>query len=78
MGEAEVWQNIHNVDPGELWETHNALKNLLFEFVRRRISRQCRRRGESDDVVDGARSLLDPNALTIGFALVFLVSAARA
>jgi starch phosphorylase len=54
-----------------LWETHNALKNLLFEFVRRRISRQCRRRGESDDVVDGARSLLDPNALTIGFARRF-------
>ena len=71
MGEAEVWQNIHDVDPGELWETHNALKNLLFEFVRRRISRQCRRRGESDDVVDGARNLLDPNALTIGFARRF-------
>ena len=71
MGEPEVWQYIHNVDPGELWETHNALKNLLFEFVRRRISRQCRRRGESDDVVEGARNLLDPNALTIGFARRF-------
>ena len=22
MGEPEVWQDIHNVDPGELWETH--------------------------------------------------------
>jgi starch phosphorylase len=71
MGEAEVWQYIQKVDPGELWETHNALKNLLFEFVRRRISRQCRRRGESDDVVDGARNLLDPNVLTIGFARRF-------
>ena len=71
MGEPEVWKNIHSIDPGELWETHNALKNLLFEFVRRRVSRQCRRRGESDDVVDGARSLLDPNALTIGFARRF-------
>ena len=26
MGEPEVWQNIHDVDPGELWETHNALE----------------------------------------------------
>ena len=50
MGEPEVWQSIHNVDPGELWETHYALKNLLLAFVRRRVSRQCRRRGESDDV----------------------------
>ena len=47
MGEPEVWQHIHNIDPGELWETHNALKNQLLAFVRRRVSRQCRRRGES-------------------------------
>ena len=43
-------RRIYNVDPGELWETHYALKNLLLAFVRRRVSRQCRRRGESDDV----------------------------
>ena len=36
MFEAEAWQNFHNVDPGELWETHPALKNLLLSFVRRR------------------------------------------
>lgn len=71
MGEPEVWQNIQNVDPGELWETHNALKNLLLEFVRRRVSRQCRRRGEPDDVVEAARNVLDPNVLTIGFGRRF-------
>lgn len=71
MGEPEVWQGIHHVDPGELWETHYALKNLLLSFVRRRISRQCRRRGESDEVVEAARGMLDPNVLTIGFARRF-------
>jgi starch phosphorylase len=71
MGEPEVWQNIHNVDPGELWETHNALKNLLVAFVRRRVSRQCRRRGENDDAVEAARNVLDPNVLTIGFGRRF-------
>ena len=71
MGEAEVWQHIHSVDPGELWETHHALKNLLLAFVRRRVSRDCRRRGESDDVVEAARNMLDPNVLTIGFARRF-------
>jgi glycogen phosphorylase len=71
MGEPEVWQNIHSVDPGELWETHNALKNLLLSFVRRRVSRQCRRRGESDDAVEAARNILDPNVLTIGFGRRF-------
>jgi starch phosphorylase len=71
MGEPEVWQTIHNVDPGELWETHNALKNLLLAFVRRRVSRQCRRRGESEEVVEAARNILDPNVLTIGFGRRF-------
>jgi starch phosphorylase len=71
MGEPEVWQAIHNVDPGELWETHNALKNLLLAFVRRRVSRQCRRRGESDETVEAARNQLDPNVLTIGFGRRF-------
>jgi len=71
MGEPDVWQSILHVDPGELWETHYSLKNLLLAFVRRRVSRQCRRRGESDAVVEAARNLLDPNVLTIGFARRF-------
>ena len=71
MGKPEIWQEIYRCDPGELWETHYALKNLLLQFVRRRVSRQCRRRGESDEAVELARNLLDPNILTIGFARRF-------
>jgi starch phosphorylase len=71
MGEPDVWQRIHDCDPGELWETHYALKNLLLQFVRRRLSRQCRRRGECDEAVEMARTVLDPNVLTIGFARRF-------
>ena len=65
------WEGIHRIDPGELWETHNALKNLLVAFVRRRVSRQCRRRVESDEVIDRARTILDPQILTIGFGRRF-------
>ncbi|MEN6498538.1 MAG: alpha-glucan family phosphorylase [Thermoguttaceae bacterium] len=71
LHEFDVWQYIHNVDPGELWETHHALKNQLLAFVRRRVSRQCRRRGESDEAVEAARNMFDPNILTIGFARRF-------
>ncbi|MGV3486188.1 MAG: alpha-glucan family phosphorylase [Planctomycetaceae bacterium] len=67
----EIWQSIHEVEPGELWETHNALKNNLLAFVRRRLSRQSRRRGESDAVIEAARNALDPRALTIGFGRRF-------
>src|SRR4051794_39784214 len=71
MGDPKVWQALYNVDPGELWETHSDLKNRLLDFVRRRVSRQTRRRNESDDAVQAARTMLDPNALTIGFARRF-------
>lgn len=71
MGRPEVWQHIHSVDPGELWETHNTLKSLLISFVRRRVSRQCRRRGESDEAVEIARNVLDQDILTIGFGRRF-------
>ena len=65
------WEAVHDIDPGEFWETHCALKNLLVAFVRRRVSRQCRRRGEADEVIDHARTILDPQILTIGFARRF-------
>jgi starch phosphorylase len=71
MGELDVWQKIYDVDPGELWETHNALKSRLLEFVRRRVSRQSRRRNEDPAIIEAARTILDPNALTIGFARRF-------
>ena len=71
MGEPELWSNIHQVDPGELWETHNGLKNLLLEFVRRRVTRQTQRRGENTEVIEKSRHLLDPSVLTIGFGRRF-------
>ncbi|GAB6165143.1 glycosyltransferase family 1 protein [Thermostilla marina] len=71
MGEPEAWQHIYSVDPGELWETHLTLKTQLLAFVRRRISRQCRRRGEPDEVIEAARNVLDPDVLTIGFGRRF-------
>ena len=33
-----LWEAIENVDDGELWETHQALKRQLIEFVRRRAA----------------------------------------
>jgi len=71
MGEPDAWKALYDVDPGELWEVHNALKNLLIGFVRRRLVRQCRRRGEDAEALQAAQHALDPGALTIGFARRF-------
>ena len=53
---AQTWQKLADLDPEELWETHVALRHGLVHFVRRRA---------------GDASLLDPDALTIGFARRF-------
>jgi starch phosphorylase len=70
-GEPEVWANIEQVEDGELWETHQTLKSRLVDFVRRRLARQCERRGEPAEVVAEARVVLSQEALTIGFARRF-------
>ena len=71
MSDPRTWEKLYNVDPGELWETHHALKSRCLDFVRRRLSRQCRRRSEDEASIESARTSLDPSALTIGFARRF-------
>jgi glycogen phosphorylase len=70
-GEARIWEGIENVDDGELWETHLSLKSRLLEFVRRRAVDQARRRGESPEALQRLSRVLNPDALTIGFARRF-------
>jgi starch phosphorylase len=69
--DAHTWENIENVDDGELWETHLSLKSQLLEFVRRRACEQAEHRGESLEVLQRLGKVLSPDALTIGFARRF-------
>jgi glycogen phosphorylase len=69
--DAHTWENIENVDDGELWETHLSLKSQLLEFVRRRACEQAERRDESPEVLQRLGKVLSPDALTIGFARRF-------
>ncbi len=71
LGEPSVWNGILNVDPGELWETHNTLKARMISFIRRRLVDQSSRRDEDAATIDFAQSVLDPEVLTIGFARRF-------
>jgi starch phosphorylase len=70
-GESRTWEGIENVDDGELWETHGALKLRLLEFVRRRAVEQSQRRGESPEILQRLSRVMSPDALTIGFARRF-------
>ena len=39
-GEPEVWAGFEQVTPGELWETHQSLKNRLIVYARTRLARR--------------------------------------
>lgn len=68
---AETWSGIEKVDDAELWETQQVLKARLINFVRSRLVAQARKRGESDSTAERFANVLDPGALTIGFARRF-------
>jgi len=70
-GAAQTWEQIENVDDGELWETHLSLKSQLLDFVRRRACEQAQRRGEPQKTINRLSKVLSPDALTIGFARRF-------
>jgi starch phosphorylase len=70
-GKARTWEDIENVDDGELWETHLSLKSQLVEFARRRAREQAERRNEPHETLQHLGKILSPDALTIGFARRF-------
>jgi starch phosphorylase len=70
-GVRKTWEEIENIDDGELWETHLSLKSQLIDFVRRRAKEQAERRAEAYGTLQALGKVLSPDALTIGFALRF-------
>src|SRR4029077_128269 len=62
------WESIEQVNDGELWETHQALRVQLVENARRRAAHYAERRGEPPAFVSQLRRALSFDALTIGFA----------
>ena len=58
--------------PGdELWNIHQARKEMLIRFVRGRMQRQIARHGGSPDDLRMVENLLSPEVLTLGFARRF-------
>ncbi len=68
---SEAWTGIEKVDDAELWETQQVLKARLITFVRARMVAQAKRRNEPEANAQRFADVLDPNALTIGFARRF-------
>ncbi|MGD8626817.1 MAG: alpha-glucan family phosphorylase [Anaerolineae bacterium] len=69
--EQEVWQRVIRIPDEELWRTHERRRERLVAFSRRRLRTQLLTRGSRPSEVRLAEEVLDPEALTIGFARRF-------
>ena len=66
-----VSENADSETRAELWRAHERLRERLVTFCRERLAAAKREAGASDDEVEAAGRVLDPGALTIGFARRF-------
>jgi starch phosphorylase len=67
----DLWALVNEIPDEALWAARQALRNYLFAFVRERARQRWRDEQVSVGRVVAAGTLLDPSALTIGFARRF-------
>jgi len=67
----EVWEGVNSIPDAELWRTHARRRERLVAFARTRLRQQLIRRGVSQSAIEEADEVLNPDALTIGFARRF-------
>lgn len=66
-----IWQRVTQIPDAELWRSHERRRERLVSFARARLKTQLMRRGASQKDINHAEEVLDPEALTIGFARRF-------
>jgi starch phosphorylase len=72
INDKSLWNNIDEIPNEELWTAHQRCKEQLIVFTRERLKAQFKRRGTYHSELNRAEEVLDPNALTIGFARRFV------
>ncbi|MSR30764.1 MAG: glycosyltransferase family 1 protein [Gemmataceae bacterium] len=66
-----TWKKIDAIPDAELWRTHERQRERLVVFARKKLKEQLKSRGASPGEIARAEEILDPEALTIGFARRF-------
>jgi len=67
----QMWDAIEAIPDDELWNVRQALRNYLFAFIRERARMRWTNERVGPGQVVAAGTLLNPDALTIGFARRF-------
>lgn len=67
----QMWVLVDSIPDEEIWWRHQVLKERLIAHTRYKLKKARTERGEEGDRIASAEMLLDPKALTIGFARRF-------
>lgn len=67
----KIWESIDLVPDSELWRAHERRRERLVTFTRERLQQQLIHRGAPQHELREAESVLNPEALTFGFARRF-------
>ncbi len=67
----QVWKHLGEIPAEELWRTHERRRERLVAFARARLKQQLQKKGAPRSEIDLANEVLNPEALTIGFARRF-------
>ncbi|MGQ9569641.1 MAG: alpha-glucan family phosphorylase [Thermodesulfovibrionales bacterium] len=67
----KVWERVSRIPDLELWRTHERRRERLVAFARRKLQEQLIRWGATKREIREAGEVLNPQALTIGFARRF-------
>ncbi len=71
LTDPKTWEQVQDIPDQELWEAHRRRKRSLVGFVRERQVECARNRKAPSAELRRAAEVLDPEALTIGFARRF-------
>jgi starch phosphorylase len=66
-----LWERVHDIPDAELWDAHQQLKRKMLNFMRERVRRDWIHEAAGPMRVLTGGTLLNPDALTIGFARRF-------
>jgi starch phosphorylase len=68
---ADEWRQLEQLSDRDLWAARRTSRERLVTYARRRLQQAELRRGSSESQVSWTDQVLDPEALTIGFARRF-------
>lgn len=71
LDDPELWERAYEIPDAELWQVHEHRRHRLVQHARRWVRTSAERRGAGHDEIELADEVLDPQALTIGFARRF-------